>query len=172
MPKKKTAAKKPNKSAFIRNFPAGTSAAEIVQKAKAAGLKVSTAFVYAVRSKAKAGGGKQKAAATPGRKPSTGGQSASDFVRAQPGSMKAKDVVAAGAKQGLKFSANLVYMVRSKGDSPRAGRRGPAPRALNGTNGYSSSAESDFRKLAIGIGIGRARELLQGLERRLAEIIG
>jgi hypothetical protein len=172
MPKKKTAAKKPNKSAFIRNFPAGTPAAEIVQKAKAAGLKLSTAFVYAVRSKAKAGDGGKKTASTPGRKPSNGGQSASDFVRAQPASMKAKDVVAAGGKQGLKFSANLVYMVRSKGDAPRSGRRGPAPRALNGTNGHSSSAEADFRKLAIGLGIGRARELLLGLERRLAEIIG
>lgn len=171
MPKKKTAAKKPNKSAFIRNFPAGTPAAEIVTKAKAAGLKLSPAFVYAVRSKAKAGDTEKKTPGSPGRKPSTGGQSASDFVRAQPATMKAKDVVAAGAKQGLKFSANLVYMVRSKGDAPSAGRRGASTRGLNGA-GHGGSSEAEFRKLAIGLGLGRARELLQGLERKLAEIIG
>jgi len=169
MPKKKTTAKKSNKSAFIRNFPAETSAAEIVAKAKAAGLKLSPAFVYAVRSKAK--NGEAKPSTGPGRKVSNGQMSASDFVRTQPDTMKAADVVAAGAQQGLTFSANLVYMVRSKSGKAPTGRRG-RPRLT--TNGASANGGMDasFRKLAIDLGIGRARALLDGLERRIAEIIG
>jgi len=48
-------AKKPKfetKAAFIRSFPKSTPAAEIVSKAKSAGLEVSAAYVYVLRSAA------------------------------------------------------------------------------------------------------------------------
>src|SRR5438046_6224850 len=104
----KTAKKTPNKSAFIRSLPADMPAVEVVAKAKAANLKLTPAFVYAIRSKSRnkgrpAGGKRGKR----GPKPATGKQSASEFVRSQPVSLKAGEVVAAGAKQGIKFSTNL-----------------------------------------------------------------
>ena len=54
---------KVNKSAFIRTQPASASAKEVVATGKKAGVAINEAFVYAVRSAAKAKGSKRK----PGR---------------------------------------------------------------------------------------------------------
>ena len=164
----KTAAKKtPNKSAFIRSLPADMPAADVVAKAKAANLKLTPAFVYAIRSKSRtkpAGGSKR------GPKPANGKQSASDFIRAQPASMKAGDVVTAGSKQGIKFSTNLVYAVRSSG-GPKAGgrgRRGAGRAAVSSGGGHH---ETTFRQLALDLGIARARQVLDSLEAKLRELV-
>jgi hypothetical protein len=164
-PPKKT----PNKSAFIRGLPADMPAADVVEKAKAANLKLTPAFVYAIRSKARTKGAPKRRGAKPGRKPASGGQSASDFVRSQPASVKATDVVAAGAKQGLKFSTNLVYAVRSSGGKAAGpkGRRGGGRKAAAAPGG----SETALRKLALDLGIGRAREILNDLEQRLSALI-
>jgi hypothetical protein len=164
----KTAAKNtPNKSAFIRSLPADMPAADVVAKAKAANLTLTPPFVYAIRSKSrtKSPGGK---GAKRGPKPASGKQSASEFVRAQPASMKASEVVQAGAKRGIKFSTNLVYAVRSSkrpAGSRRGGRRGP------GRPAGASGSEATFRQLALDLGIGRARQVLDSLEARLRELV-
>src|SRR5262245_47196288 len=49
--------KSQSKTAFVLAQPASASAKEVSSKAKAAGLKISAAYVYAIRHKAKAGGG-------------------------------------------------------------------------------------------------------------------
>jgi hypothetical protein len=165
----KTAAKKtPNKSAFIRSLPADMPAADVVAKAKAANLKLTPAFVYAIRSKSR---NKRSSGAKRGPKPATGKPSASEFVRSQPASMKASEVVAAGAKQGIKFSTNLVYAIRSSGSRPgaaRGGRRGRGRAAATGSGGHH---ETTFRQLALNLGIARAREVLDSLETKLRELI-
>src|SRR4051812_33270104 len=104
----KTTGKTMNKSAFIRSLPMEMPALDVVAKAKEANLKLTPAFVYAIRSKSR-NKGKPAAArkGKPGRKAAASGKpTASEFVRSQPASMKAQEVVAAGAKQGLKFSTN------------------------------------------------------------------
>jgi hypothetical protein len=54
MPRKKKSHKpKVNKSAFVRDLPATLSAAEVVQKAKGAGITITDKHVYVIRSKAK-----------------------------------------------------------------------------------------------------------------------
>jgi hypothetical protein len=178
----------PNKSAFIRGLPVDMSAAEVVAKAKADGLAISTNFVSAVRSKMKAGGKPGKSAgskAKPGPKPKAGRKarsgpqpredgkpSASDFVRSMPAEAKASEVVAAAKKQGIKMSTNLVYAVRSaaarRGGGPK-GRPGPKPRAASA--GGASSDTIAFKKLAFGLGIARARQALDELERGLRDLI-
>jgi len=162
----KTAAKKtPNKSAFIRSLPADMPAADVVAKAKAANLKLTPAFVYAIRSKSR---NKSTTGAKRGPKPATGKPSASEFVRSQPASMKASEVVAAGAKQGIKFSTNLVYAVRSSGGKPGAGGRRGRGRSVVAGGGHH---ESTFRQLALDLGIARARQVLDSLETKLRELI-
>jgi hypothetical protein len=52
-----------SKASFVRSLPRSLSAKEVVAKAKAAGVKLSTAYVYVLRSKAGTTKGK------PGRKP-------------------------------------------------------------------------------------------------------
>jgi len=44
-------ARKHSKAAFVRGLPSTTPAAEVVKKAAAAGLKLSPAYVYVIRSK-------------------------------------------------------------------------------------------------------------------------
>jgi hypothetical protein len=71
MPKKKTSSsarknsaenKSINKTAFVLELPADMSAKEVIDKGKAAGIKLTDRYVYSIRSKAKVRGG------TPGRR--------------------------------------------------------------------------------------------------------
>jgi len=54
-------AKKPSKTAFVRALPHTVSAKDVVAKAKAAGFKISEAYVYTIRSTTKRkGNGRSK----------------------------------------------------------------------------------------------------------------
>jgi hypothetical protein len=68
MVKKKagTIAKKVNKSAFVRNLPQDMPAKEVVDRAKSEGMKISVAYVYSIRTAAKAGA-RRAAGGLPGR---------------------------------------------------------------------------------------------------------
>ena len=46
----------------------------------------------------------------------------SDFIRSQPASLSASDVVAAGKRAGLKISSSLVYVVRGRSGSSGGAR--------------------------------------------------
>jgi hypothetical protein len=54
-----------SKAEFVRSLPQGLPAKEVVDKAKEAGLKISTAYVYVIRSQARTGGKKSASAAAP-----------------------------------------------------------------------------------------------------------
>jgi hypothetical protein len=99
MPKKKpsTSAKKNsaenksiNKTAFVLELPADMSAKEVIDKGKAAGIKLTDRYVYSIRSKAKVRGGapgrrgrprgaRGKATALSGRQAGGGGALESRF---------------------------------------------------------------------------------------------
>ena len=53
------------KASFVRNLPADMSAKDVVDKAKEAGLKLTPAYVYVIRSQARGGGKKRKNGASP-----------------------------------------------------------------------------------------------------------
>jgi hypothetical protein len=71
-----------SKAAFVRSLPRTMSAKEVIAKAKAAGLKLSPAYIYVIRSKStgpsskapKTGGGK------PGPKPKNGRGLENQFI--------------------------------------------------------------------------------------------
>jgi hypothetical protein len=158
----------PSKSGFIRELLAkNMSPAEIVAKGKEAGLTISPVLVYKVRGREGLTKGSASLASRPGRKPSTGKISASDFVRSMPESTRAADVVAAGAGKGIKFTANLVYAVRAASKKDGTARSG----SRRISSGPVSGSESTFRKLAFDLGIARARTLLDELEARLGQLI-
>jgi hypothetical protein len=54
-----------SKAGFVRSFPTTSSPKEIVQKAKAAGIKLGTAYVYNVWTRDKAGAQKTKSVPKP-----------------------------------------------------------------------------------------------------------
>jgi hypothetical protein len=71
MPKKKspTGKRTVNKSAFVRQQPAGMSAREVVARGAAQGITLSDKYVYNIRAKAKATGRVGAGPGRPGRKP-------------------------------------------------------------------------------------------------------
>jgi hypothetical protein len=152
----------PNKSAFIRQHPELTPA-QVVAKGAEGGLKFSPAFVSAIRSKDRAGKKAEPSGrgSNRGRKPKGGTSSASDFIRSMPTTMQAAALVDAGKAKGIRFSANLVYAVRARMAGKRSGRGGRPV----------SSDLSVFKRMAFDLGITRAREALDELERGLAALV-
>ena len=181
----KKAAKKITKTAFILSLPRDLPAAETVEKAKAAGIKgLSETYVYKIRSKTKTAGSPKKG--KPGPKPKgklksapkkKGGHgSASDFVRSRPASMSAKEVVAAGAKKGLKFSEGLVYQTRAYDKKRRGsskGKPGPKPKDFKfqvfpGGGGDGSVAA--LKQAALAVGFPRALTVVAELAKKFEAV--
>ena len=52
-----------SKAEFVRGLPQNMPAKQVVEKAKEAGLKLTTAYVYVIRSQARTGGKKSSASA-------------------------------------------------------------------------------------------------------------
>jgi len=171
MPRPKTAPKKTtgSKSDFIRAQPANLSAAEVVAKAKAEGIKLDRVLVYKVRIRAKGGAAAKK---TPGPKKAVASKAA--FVRDLPSSTPAKEVVAKAKALGLSLSINYVYNIRGAAKTAAKNRRGgtrasvAVPRPIAG----SPAAESLLRALAAEIGLGKAIEILSGERARVRAVIG
>ncbi|HMA94219.1 MAG TPA: hypothetical protein VKP30_16120 [Polyangiaceae bacterium] len=78
-----------------------------------------------------------------------------DFIRSQPNSMSAKQIVEAAAKQGLKISVNHVYNLRMGTATKLAG--GTRTRA----HGRSKSLERQIRDSIAELGLQRAREIFE-----------
>lgn len=186
-----------SKSAFIRAQPSTMPVREVVAAAKAAGIAVSGTYVYNIRGSAVKG----KAAArkptakkpTPKVKAPTAPTSKaepiskSDFIRALPLTMPANEVVEKAKAAGIVVSANTVHSVRSKSKAAKVAAKKPAvaikvaPKAVAKlkavtklpakTTPSSSSDEVAFRKLVLGLGTVRSRQLLDALERGLAALI-
>jgi hypothetical protein len=91
-----------------------------------------------------------------------------DFIRSQPESMAAKDIVEAAAKQGIDISVNHVYNLRTaaakknevtKNTGLLAPKRGVGrPRA-----GGGSDVERQLRAAIAEIGLQRAREIFDAV---------
>jgi hypothetical protein len=112
-------------SKFILSLPASLTGSQVVERAKARGMKTSRANVSRVRglygpkavktsatvtspaSKAEAA----KSTAVPSSSPH---RNKSDFIRAQPTTMSAAEVIAKGKAEGIQIGNSLVYMVRSR----------------------------------------------------------
>lgn len=138
-----------NLSKFILSLPQGLAAAEVVKKAKEAGMVTSAANVARVRTDQKkrstraatsAGKPPVKAAkkpaktatkAAPPAAPKSAGPVATkaDFVRSIPHAMPVKEVVAAAKAAGVELTEKYVYNVRSsvakKGKPAKAASKKP-----------------------------------------------
>jgi hypothetical protein len=184
-PSKLTANKTPkkptlNKSDFIRQQPASLSAAEVVAKAKAVGIKFAPVLVYKVRGRAKSKpSAAKKASAIVTSAPMTSAtkapKSKSAFIRSLPQDMPAKEVVKQAKAAGIKLNVGYVYNVRAAakmaGKKKRALAKSPTVSA-NGGSRVSTSAENLLKAVASEIGLGPAIEILAGERARVAAVIG
>jgi hypothetical protein len=176
-----------NKSDFIRQH-ASLSTANVISKAKAAGLKVSSSLVYMVRSRA---GAKKASRVKPTVATSKApAKSKAAFVRAR-SHLSPKEIVEDAKAEGVKFDVSYVYRVRgydkSKAKPTKATalatkpsatiksttksatltKAAPVPRPITTT----SSAEMLLTAVAAEVGLGRAIELLQGERARVHSIL-
>jgi len=102
-----------------------------------------------------------------------------DFIRSQPASMSAKEVVEAARKVGLKVTVNHVYNIRAaeKKEGGHAGprstaalsanvaapsRRGRKPASQGAT--ASTALEAQLRRAIAEVGLQRAREIFDSVE--------
>lgn len=184
MPKKaQSKAGKPadvNKSAWIRAQPSSLKAREVVAKAKAEGIVLDEGLVYKIRSAAKKTGrkrpGSKRASAAPARagvpsgaKPSTPVKvNKSEWIRQQPVSLKAQEVVAKAKAEGITLSTAQVHTIRSmakragKKPTGRSTRTAALPRAA--LPSLSATAdEIEFRRLVMSIGLSRAESYIATL---------
>ncbi len=81
--------------------------------------------------------------------------------------MSTKEIMAAGKKAGIKFSPNLVYMVRSRAGSAKTKGKRRGRRATPGSN----ANDAQFRKLVVDLGIAKAKDLVDEVERGVKELI-
>jgi hypothetical protein len=175
MPAKKTRSKPGpkktsiSKSDFIRRQPANLSGPDVVKKARAAGIELSSQLVYVVRAKMTTAKVKtpMEATSTAAPKPTT---TKAAFVRNLPTTIPAKAVVAQAKAAGMKLSANYVYLIRRAAKenrgSVRAGRSVPRPISS------ASSTESLLKVVAAELGLGRAIEILQSERAHVSAVIG
>jgi hypothetical protein len=179
MPAKKTPQKQ-SKSDFIRQH-TSLSTADVIAKAKGAGLKVSSSLVYMVRGR----GGAKKGAAKKGPPTpktvisrSAVTVSKADFVRAR-SHLSPKEVVEDAKGAGIKFDVTYVYNVRgadkAAAKKKRASRKTSTLAVTNGIGpsitATATSAEDLLRAAAAEVGLGRAIELLQGERARVSAIL-
>jgi hypothetical protein len=172
-----------SKSDFIRKQPTSLSAAAVVAKGKAEGIKFSPQLVYNARngSKAKKGNAKKtppKSAAPTNTSASTKPtRSKADFVRAR-SHLSPKEIVEDAKAAGIKLDVGYVYNVRgadkaktkvTKLAASRSTERKapPVPRPITTT----SSAEDLLKALGAEIGLGRAIEILLGERARVSAIL-
>lgn len=100
-----------NKSAFVRSLPSSLSAAEVIQKGKAKGIKLSAAQVYTIRANAR-----RKAPETDGARGlrSAGRDGAKGRGRAD---NREAEFVAAALDLGLARAEMLIRALRAKASS-------------------------------------------------------
>jgi hypothetical protein len=180
------------RSDFIREQPQTMSAAEVVEKGKAAGFPFDASLVGKVRRRALSNGAHAKATGTAAGSTSTTAsrrsrkpvKSKAEFVRTLPSSTPAKEVVAKAKAAGISITETHIYGVRSadrrakKRSAAKSTASKPAMAAAAIVNGPTSApkinakAESLLKAVAAEIGLGNAIEVLQSERARVRGLIG
>ncbi len=183
MPRAKPSKKTPiSKSDFVRAQPSTLSGAEVVLKAKEAGIKLTSQLVYKVRGTAKAkkvATPKVAAVSTTPSAPTKAPKSKAAFVRGLPASTPAKDVVKQAKAAGMKLGVSYVYNIRGAAKvaskKKRAAAKSPVVShtvANGGGATVSASAENLLKAVAAEIGLGPAIEILSGERARIRTLTG
>jgi len=94
----------------------------------------------------------------------------SQFVREQPTTMTAKQVVSKAKDGGITLSEKYVYNIRAKANArKRTGRPGRPPKAGRPAAASAGGLEGRLIDLALELGLGRAEALLGRLRSKIRE---
>jgi len=174
----KKASNKPTKTSFVLSLPRDLPAAEVVEKAKAAGIKLTENYVHKIRSKAKVAGGGKKKTSAKGKASSrkkAGKLSASDFIRKYP-TKSANEIVELGKKKGLRFTISSIYQTRAY-DKKRKGssKSKPGPKSKDFKfqvfpSGGGDGSVAELKKAALAVGFPRALTVVTELAKRFEAV--
>jgi hypothetical protein len=112
MPKKSTSSKTPSKTAFVLSLPPTMPAKDVLSKAKASGLKLTEAYIYSIRSKAKGRVGQP--AARRGRPPKAASAGSAPVSSGAGGSGLERQFLSLALDLGLARAESLLSNLRSK----------------------------------------------------------
>jgi hypothetical protein len=174
MPKKpkKSAAAKPNKSAFVRSLAFDMPSADVIARAKAKGMKLTRNDVHAIRAIARRKHEQPKPSGANSRSSSSGGSGVnkSAFVRSLPSTLSAAEVIARGKAKGIRLSAAQVYTIRANARRKRPKSAAERPvrskQALNVASVGADSREAEFIAAALDLGLTKAEGLIAALRSR------
>jgi hypothetical protein len=179
MPNAKTS-KTQTKAHFVRSQPSTMSAAEIVEKGKAAEIALSTHYVHKVRAQAKVKTKASKVSKSGKRTKSrtiNKTTSKAAFVRAN-ATLSPQEIVAKAKAAGIKLETNYVYNVRGADRTASKKKRKSAKvtkSAIASANGARPSvnpnAENLLKAVAAEIGLGSAIEILSAERARVTAVI-
>jgi hypothetical protein len=97
----------------------------------------------------------------------------SQFVREQPGTMTAKQVVTKAKDAGITLSEKYVYNIRAKANARkrvgRPGRPGRPPKAATAMKTSGGGNEARLVDLALDMGLAKAEALLSRLRSKIRE---
>jgi hypothetical protein len=94
----------------------------------------------------------------------------SQFVREQPTTMTAKQVVTKAKDAGITLSEKYVYNIRAKANARRrTGRPGRPPKAGRPAASSAGGLEGRLIDLALELGLGKAEALLGRLRSKIRE---
>lgn len=181
---------KKTSSESVREQPRATSAAEVMEKSKAAGSTFDASVAGKLRRQAPKGGHAKTArtarrtSPAPSLRSSKPVRSKAEFVRTLPSSTPAKEVVAIAKAAGISLTENHVYSVRSvdkrakKKSAAKTNAPKPAVTAAAVVHGsatapkVSTKAETFLKAIAAEIGLGNAIAVLQSERARVRELLG
>lgn len=110
------------------------------------------------------------------RKPAAAKLNKAAFVRKQPTTMSAKEIVAKAKAAGITLNDKYVHKVRSEAKVAARGKGGRQQQRHAPSNGTARagdrSAEQLLRAVAAEIGLARAISLLQDEHQRVRRLIG
>ncbi len=176
-------------SKFILSLPSTLTGAQVVERAKARGMKTSRANVSRVRNLFRTSAKKSATAAPPGSKtevaktatPNAKSRSKAEFVRSFASTTPPKEIVQKAKAAGIKLGTAYVYNVWTRdkaGSRKKKSAVRPLPSRVTSANGArpspapaSAGAEGLLKAVAAEVGLARAIELLQGERDRVQSIL-
>jgi hypothetical protein len=176
-------------SKFILSLPSALTGAQVVERAKARGMKTSRANVSRVRnlfrSSAKASApvtqSSPKTEAARPAAPTATSRSKAEFVRSFPTTTSPKEIVRKAKAVGVKLGTAYVYNVWTRdkvgAQKKKSAAKPPTSKSTSAANGArpsassSPSAEGLLKAVAAEVGLGRAIELLQRERDRVQSIL-
>ena len=182
--KKKTAKPYGNKTSFVMSLPRDLPAKQVVDQARKAGLVISEAHVYKIRStnkdktkgpsSSKGSGKGPKSPVSNGASARGGASQKRDFVLSFSPNTPASEILRKAKESGIGLSKAYLYTIRASAGSKPAGRGAKAatapsraPAGKRGGASAGSSLESQFVNAALDLGLARAAELLDRVRSRL-----